>query len=51
LKFYHFSKSNKKFNDYFLIDGIKDFDGEIPAKIFAIYYFRDKAYELTLLKL
>jgi hypothetical protein len=51
MKFYHFSKSNKKFNDYFIIDGIKDVDEEIPAKFFATYYFRDKAYKLTLFKL
>jgi hypothetical protein len=51
MKFYHFSTSGKKFSDYFIIDGMEEFEEGTPAKFTGTYYFNGKAFNITLTKL
>ena len=50
MKFYHYSKSGKKFTDYFILEGIDESYNELPEKIIGKYYFNNKEYNLILLK-
>lgn len=50
MKFYHYSRSGKTFSDYFLINGLYDYV-DAPAIFSGTYYFKGKAYDLTLTKL
>lgn len=50
LKFYHFSPSQKRFSDYFIIDGIEEVYDKVPRKLYGKYYFNGKAYPLVLIR-
>lgn len=50
MKFYHHSISGKKFTDYFILEGIKEYYDSIPSKINGKYFFNDKSYDLILYK-
>lgn len=51
MKFYHHSKSSKKFSDYFILEGMEENYETPPTEIFGKYFFDGKVYEIVLSKL
>ncbi|MCY7421535.1 MAG: hypothetical protein LH478_07310 [Chitinophagaceae bacterium] len=49
-KFIHYSPSTKKYSDYFLVEGLKENDEMMPAKINAVYYSKSKPVKFVLIK-
>lgn len=49
-KFYHYSPAGKKFNDYFLVEGLKESFETPPAKFVAWYYNRPLKVKFVLYK-
>lgn len=51
LKFYHYSAVGKKFDDYFILEGMEEAYGSLPAEIRGKYYLKGVGYEVRLSKL
>ena len=51
MKFYHYSVSNKKFNDYFILENILDSYDNVPTKIYGKYYSGGVSFDVVLIKL
>ncbi len=49
-RFLHYSPSAKKYSDYFLVEGLKDNNEIMPAKIVAVYYSKSKPVKFVLTK-
>lgn len=48
LRFYHHTTSNKKFTDYFILEGIDEDSSPLPANIHGKYHFNGSAYDFVL---
>mgnify|MGYP000990756912 CR=1 FL=1 len=51
MKFYHYSTSGKKFNDYFILEGIEESYDTTPKILYGQYFYNGTAYKITLTKL
>ena len=51
MKFYHYSPSQKEFQDYFIIENIRDAYTIIPEKMKGKYYYKTHVIDFTLKRL